>query len=104
MIARDTKEAIQSLAKTRPDPADLSPAGVPTPILAKTGLGQDSQGGGTGGIKWPRTEPDATARTYHTTVSYVSAGGAFVFNRQPINRVYMVDQDGLPADDIFDAP
>ena len=103
MMGRDDVEAIRAIAKGRDEVPDLVDDPDPEPILEQTGFGKESDSG-SGGIRWPRTEPNAAVRTYHPVVSYVSAGGAFVWNRLPINRVYMVDQDGLPVDDVFAAP
>lgn len=97
--------AVASLARASSRRAVIraNPPTKPRPTIpAASGVGSVGAGAG---VASPFTEPDANARTYHTTPRTVtSTDGVFTIEIQDIETVEMEDANGNAVEFEFDQP
>lgn len=91
----NVKESIRKLADKPAAGSALDAAKKPSPVLPKTGFGQNP--GGSSGISSPLTETNYADREFYTTYTLTSTDGLFVMELRRIKTMKFVDAAGRPV-------
>lgn len=83
----------------------LRPAAPGVPVESQLGESRQREGNAGGGIASPLTEPDASARTYHSgVIDIVSTDGMIVMEIQGLATIDFEDGDGRQVTVVLDDP